>query len=171
MPTSLQACAAELLDSVLLVMQAIRVKMRSRRTPELTIPQFRALIFINRLPGGTLSELAENVGLTNPSMSKMIEGLVVKGLVRRESSARDRRRVKLTLTTRGLGLLKQARQSSQEALARRLGALPIRERQALMKSLRDLARVFSLEEAPPPARGAKPSARPPAPVSSRRSGR
>ncbi|RJX32467.1 MAG: MarR family transcriptional regulator [Desulfarculus sp.] len=171
MPSSLQVCAAELLDSVLLVMQAIRVEMRSRRTPDLTIPQFRALIFINRLPGGTLSELAENVGLTTPSMSKMIEGLVGKGLVRRESCAQDRRRVNLTLTASGRALLEQARGGSQQALAQRLSSLPVQERQSLVQAMRSLARVFSSEEAPPSAREAKRNVRPLKTVSPKRTGR
>lgn len=135
-------CAKELLEAVPLVMQAIRVEMRSRRTPDLTVPQFRTMVFLNKFPGTALSDLAEYVGLSLPSMSKMIDGLVGKGLVSREGCARDRRRIALALTPRGKAILRKARQGTQEALAGRIGALSQPERQDLLHSLKNLRLLF-----------------------------
>ena len=82
-------------------MQMIRSEIRSHRIPGLSIPQFRALVFLNRYAGASLSELADHLDLTLPSMSKLVDGLVSRNLVAREAGKTDRRRVTLKLTKDG----------------------------------------------------------------------
>ena len=52
-----------------------------------------------------MSSVAEHVGLTLPSMSKMIDGLVARRLVERAISTRDRRQVTLALSPLGRATL------------------------------------------------------------------
>jgi DNA-binding MarR family transcriptional regulator len=145
MGDSKQECARELLAVVLMVMQAVRVEMRSRRTPELTVPQFRTLVFLSKFPGAGPSDLAEHIGLSLPSMSKMVDGLVGKGLVARESCTDDRRRVSLTLTPTGRSIYGQASQGTLAALAKKLDALTPQERAELSRSMRTVQRIFTSE--------------------------
>jgi DNA-binding MarR family transcriptional regulator len=136
-------CAREVLEVVPLVMRAIRSEMRSHRTPDLTVPQFRALFYLNRNEGASLSELAEHIGLTLPSMSTMIDGLVVRSLVTRQTHASDRRRVTLTLTARGRTTLQSMRDATQAHLAERLAVLPSSERAAVVQAMQALRPIFT----------------------------
>ncbi len=130
------------MGSVLATMQSIRVEMRSQRTPELTVPQFRTLVFLSKYKGAGLSDLAEHIGLSLPSMSKMIESLVGKGLVSRESCATDRRRVSLTLSPQGEAIYRKASRSALDMLARKLEGLSAQDLEALLPLLRELNSLF-----------------------------
>jgi DNA-binding MarR family transcriptional regulator len=135
-------CARKVLDTVPVVMRAIRAEMRKRRAPGLSVPQFRALIFLNRHKGASLSDVAGHVGLTLPSMSRMIDGLVARKLVARQMDVDDRRRVALTLTALGRGAMRSAYESTQARLAERLAALPAPDRTTILKAMQALASTF-----------------------------
>ena len=113
MTPSSQSCAADLLDVVPLIMRAMREEVRRRRTPELSLPQFRALAFIGRNEGAALSDLASFLGLGLPAASKLVDGFVAGKYVTRETAPGDRRRVRLGLSPSGHAkykvMLRQAR--------------------------------------------------------------
>jgi len=140
-------CARELLEVVPPVMRVIRAEMRSHTAPELSVPQFRVLSYVNRNSGASLSEVADHIGLTRPAMSVLIDGLVNRKLVTRETDPGDRRRLTLTLTRAGQSLYAAARQHTQARLAARLQALPAAERAALVASLEQLRGLFLPVEA------------------------
>jgi DNA-binding MarR family transcriptional regulator len=145
-PFSPDECAHELLEVVPPVMRVIRTEMRRQSTPDLSVPQFRVLSYLNRSAGGSLSEVADHIGLTRPAMSVLIDGLVNRKLVTRETDQDDRRRLMLTLTRAGQSLYNAAREHTQAALAARLQALDPAERQALIGSLEHLRGLFMPEE-------------------------
>ena len=142
MATAPDECARQVLETVPLVMRTIRAEMRSNRVPDLSVPQFRVLIFLNRHEGASLSDVAGHVGLMLPSMSRMVDGLVARNLVRRGTDADDRRRVALTLTTLGRTAMQSTYESTQAHLAKRLATLPRPERTVLLKAMEALASIF-----------------------------
>lgn len=132
-----------MLEVVPLVMRVIRAEMRSRRAADLSVPQFRALAFLSRCEGASLSDVAEHIGLTLPSISKMVDGLVTRGLVARRPSAGDRRRVALALTPQGEAVLEAARRGTQARLAEMLTALTAEERAVIARAMHTLRQVFA----------------------------
>ena len=58
-----ELCAREVMETVPLVMRFIRMEMRSRRAPSLSVPQFRVLTFLSHKPGAPLSSVAEHLGV------------------------------------------------------------------------------------------------------------
>jgi len=136
-------CAQAVLEVVPLVMRTIRTEMRRYRGPELAVPQFRVLAYLNENEGASLSDVAEHLGLRLPSMSTLVDGLVERKLVARRPSAVDRRRITLALTARGRSTLAAAREATQERLAERLEALPAGELESVMGSLRLLRTIFA----------------------------
>ncbi|MCX6094522.1 MAG: MarR family transcriptional regulator [Candidatus Bipolaricaulota bacterium] len=144
--SSPDGCAQAVLDTVPLVMRAVRTEMRSRRGPDLSVPQFRVLVFVRRQPGASLSEVAQQVGMTLPSMSKLVGGLVARGLVSRTPSKTDRRRLVLILTLKGNALVESARRGAQAGLARRLSGLSQEDREAVAQALSALDALFSSGE-------------------------
>ena len=90
--------ARELLEVVPIVMKEIRSEMRSRRTPDLTVPQFRTLAFVDRHKGASLSAVANHMGLTLPSTSRLVDILISRRLLTRGDNPSDRQdAVKLAL--------------------------------------------------------------------------
>ncbi len=127
------------------VMRAIRTEMRRHRTVDLSVPQFRALGYIDRNANASLSDAAEYIGLTLPSMSKMIDGLVARKLVSRQTDPADRRRMILTLTRSGLTALEASRAATRACLAESLAALTEAERATIAKAMEALRPVFVSE--------------------------
>src|SRR3954464_4829934 len=110
---SSEDCAHDVLDSIPSVMKVIRGQMRAHRSG-LTVPQFRTLYFISITQGGSLSAVADFIGLSLPAMSRMVDGLVDKRLVLRRTCDTDRRHVRLALTALGESTLREARGMAQE---------------------------------------------------------
>ena len=129
----------------MLVLRIIRTVVKSRRAPDLSVQQFRSLFFLNLQPNATLSDIAENIGLTLPSMSKMIDNLVARELVTRHMCPTDRRRIRLMLTASGKALIDQALLEVQSALADRLTGLSAAERSAIVQAMQTLRPVVTLE--------------------------
>jgi DNA-binding MarR family transcriptional regulator len=134
--------ARQILEAIPMVMAAIRTEIRSHRGSELSMPQFRVLIFLNRHEGASLSDIAEHLGLTLPSMSKMIDGLVARNMVTRQMDTEDRRRVILAPTDLGRTTMQSAYQATESRLAERLVVLPASERRIIIKAMQILASIF-----------------------------
>src|SRR5512136_2638870 len=122
-PTSAEDCASALLVGVPAVMRFIRGQMRGHRRAHLTVPHFRALVFLSHYDDASLSALAEHVGLSLPAASRMVELLVKRGLMERRPRSGDRRRLALALTARGRTTFSAALRATRAALARRFEAL------------------------------------------------
>lgn len=135
MPTSSAQCAQTVLDVVPAVMRVLRAEMRRHRAPALTVPQFRALVWIEGQPGTSVSQVAEHVGLTRPSASVLVEALVRRRLVTRRPHPTDRRRVTLDLTAGGLAVVQASRERTLAFLAERLGALSDAQRAQVTEAL------------------------------------
>jgi DNA-binding MarR family transcriptional regulator len=136
-------CAREVLDVVPSVMRFIRTEMRSHRALDLTVPQFRSLVIIERAAGTSLTGVAEHLGLTPPSASKLIDGLSNRGMVTRRESLGDRHRVTLEITAEGAQALASARGEAQKSLSRLLGALEGEELSAVIRAMSALRSVFA----------------------------
>jgi MarR family transcriptional regulator for hemolysin len=143
MTTSPDACAQAILEVVPAVMRTIRAELRRHRTADLSVPQFRTLAFIDRKADASLSDVAEHIGLTLPSMSKIVAGLVTRKLVTRQTSPADRRRMILALTTRGQTALQTSREATRACLADDLTALTDRQRETIVQAMEILRPVFS----------------------------
>ncbi len=137
-----KACAGHVLDTVPPIMQFIRGEMRRHRALGISVPQFRVLTFLERRPGGSLSDAAERVGLSLPAMSRLIDGLVDRGLLTREDSATDRRRVSLRITEAGRNVVRTAQEGAQARLADALAALSPKERAQIVEAMEILRPIF-----------------------------
>lgn len=142
MNPSAQACARALLEIAPAIVQAMRVQMRAERLHELSVPQFRTLAFIGRHPNCSLSEAAEFIGMTLPSMSVLVNGLVEEGLVLRQTSLLDRRRVTLNLTETGVGVYAHALEGTLAWLSRQLEPLAEADKQTVLHAMEILRPHF-----------------------------
>lgn len=123
MADTLDACARELLEVMPLVMQDLRRTMRSHSAPDLRVPELRSLAFLRHSPGSNLTDLAEYIGVSLPSMSKLVDALAFRSLIDRQPDPGDRRRVRLFLTEEGTAVLTKAREAVKTAFAAKLARL------------------------------------------------
>lgn len=71
---------------------------------------FDVLVHVAAAPGGqlTMSRLSEQVALTTGGMTRLVDRMVGGGLVVRENSSKDRRRIHVVLTGAGQDVLERA---------------------------------------------------------------
>ncbi len=143
MPVSAEECAHELMEVVPLAMRTIRATVRSHREHSLSVPQQRTLSYLRNHDGASLSDLAEHIGLGLPSMSKLVDGLVTRGLVARREDRADRRRLALSLTGEGHIVLDLSRAAAEAELARTLALLSEAERGTVTEAMGLLRGLFA----------------------------
>lgn len=95
---------------------------------DLTLAQWRALVVISSSKGVRASDVADRIGMTRPSMSRLVRRLERRGVVSVHSDPLDGRAAILRATANGrqmhLATLARRRELMAEALAARAGVLP-----------------------------------------------
>jgi MarR family transcriptional regulator for hemolysin len=81
--------------------------------------------------------------LEPPSASKLVEHLVQRGLVNRETDPDDRRRLRLSLLPRGQRSIDLAYDHTRSFLAEELGGLDADQREALLQAMQILRATFT----------------------------
>lgn len=135
--------AREVLETLPLVLRVIRGEIRRARFPNFSLPQFRTLAFLGRNPGAMLSDVAEHLGLSLPTVSKLVDTLVSSKLVSRKSDPADRRRMILVLTAAGERKYGVALNAATQLLAAKVGALSAEQNGKIVEAMKLLRSVFS----------------------------
>lgn len=104
-------------------------------SPEVTLPQFRALVLLDARGAMTVAELAEQLGVVPSTASRMCDRLVAKKLVRRALDRTNRRRVRLTLSAAGRELIAASTKRRRQQIGRLLKTIPLREQDRLATAL------------------------------------
>ena len=89
---------------------------------DVSLPQYRVLILLELEPDGA-SVVADELAVTRPTVTAIIDGLVARGLVDRSPDATDRRRVRLRMTAEGRAILAKADAAAEGKLHELLGNL------------------------------------------------
>ena len=126
-----------------MVFRVIRAELRKHGAKEMSVPQYRTLAFVYRNEGASLSEVGDHIGLTLPTMSLLVDGLVDRGLVSRRTAPEDRRRMTLTLTEAGRARLESARAATMANLEERLRQLSASDRATITTAMRMLSELFT----------------------------
>lgn len=135
---------AELARQVMeLIPKIMRIVRRELQSPKarLTLPQFRILAELSR-GERFVGKLAERHGISQPAMSKMVDGLVRRGLVRRTPGIEDRRVNQLSLTTKGAALYGSAKARTEAQVAKVFTALRAVDRELVAKGISRLHSIF-----------------------------
>ena len=108
-----------------------------RETDALGVTSHQATLLwlVRSRPGLSLRELAQEEGISAPSLSAHVDRLESLGLIRRVRSTDDRRRVGLELTPEGRATLRRVRARRTTWLANRLDRLSDEDRERLEAAL------------------------------------
>ncbi|MDQ8755734.1 MarR family transcriptional regulator [Sphingosinicella sp. LHD-64] len=107
----------------------------------LSAPRLSALSVVVFAGPLSLGDLAAAEQVRPPTMSRIVDALVGKGLVSRETDPANRRSVRISATGAGRQLLEEGRERRVRALVDRLHALTDYERRALARGTEILERV------------------------------
>jgi DNA-binding MarR family transcriptional regulator len=108
-------------------------------TGALSVVQLRALTVLHRADRLNLAQLAEGLGVTVSTASRLVDRLVTAGLVDRRVAAHTRREIALRLTARGRKTLERYDDLRLSELRRCLGELSDAEQEDAARVLRALA--------------------------------
>ena len=106
---------------------------------DITLPQYRALVVLSTRGPQRAVDLADHLGVTPPTASRMIERLVRKRLARRARSQGDRRTVRVDLTDAGRRVVAQVTERRRAEIERILEEMPTRGRRTVTAALRSFA--------------------------------
>jgi DNA-binding MarR family transcriptional regulator len=109
-------------------------RLRQHSVEDTTPSQLSALTALARDGRLTLSQLAEVERVQPPTITRIVEGLVGRGLVERIPSDSDRRVTYVAATAEGRALIERIRRRRDAYLAQRLGRLAPEERELLAKA-------------------------------------
>jgi len=115
---------------------------------ELDLPsaQLKALVALASGEGVSVTGLARSLSIGEPAASQLVEQLVRRGYARRTPDANDRRKVVVSATPVGAGLVAELLQGRQHHVERWLAALDDAEVDALARGLAALASAAAREE-------------------------
>jgi DNA-binding MarR family transcriptional regulator len=142
----------KILDAVRRLVRLLRLSDRAAQNQlGLSSAQLFVLTEVGRTPEISLKDLAERTRTDQSSVSVVVTRLVEAGLLQRDRSPDDARRLVISLTRAGRAALKRAPRVAQEALIEVLDALPAAERKRFAETF---ARV--VEHLDPGSGGAVP---------------
>ncbi len=112
----------------------------------ITLPQYHLLVsgFADRGRGDAVpvGALAGAAGIAQPTATRMLDSLEREGMVKREASTEDRRRVVVALTNRGRRVVEKKKQLVDAKRAALYRSLPREDRERAADLLRRLAAVI-----------------------------
>jgi DNA-binding MarR family transcriptional regulator len=121
---------------------------REAREVGISPEQVSLLVAIKYAPGIGVRELAAKERVSPPALSNHVDRLERDGLVSRNPSASDRRRVGLALTDEGQRVLRRVRSRRTAWLASRLGGLSPEELDAVEAAVEPLWHLLHEDERP-----------------------
>jgi DNA-binding MarR family transcriptional regulator len=108
----------------------------------LNAPRLSALSVIVFAGPVTLGDLAAAEQVRPPTMTRIVDALVERGLATRNKNAQDGRSTLIAATAEGRKLLMEGRERRVRALATQIAALDLHEREVLEESAEILKRVI-----------------------------
>lgn len=145
-PAAPATAGEAVLDTVPLLLWYVRRHMRRHRKG-LSVPQFRVLNKIQDNPDASLSCVAEHLGASLPTASRIVAILVDRGFLARQESRQDRRQMKLTLTPAGRSIVESARRASVAQIDREFSRISTADRSAVQGAMAILHSFVSAAKA------------------------
>jgi DNA-binding MarR family transcriptional regulator len=132
----------ELIGAILLASRAmvgIAARSLAGNADEVTLPQYRTLVVLTCDGAKRLADLADALGVSPSTATRMCDRLVRKNLVSRTRDDLDRREVKLTITPAGHTVVSDVMERRRTEVENLLRAIPVPLRRQLVSSLTLLA--------------------------------
>lgn len=136
----------ELTDRFINVVEYLNRRMHSGRLDEwhgqdITIPQIKTLVLLEQMEPLRMGVIADRLGITLSAMTSIMDRLVEKNLVERDSDPHDRRVVLCKLTAQGQEETKRFWRVGREKMLKTLGILEDAQLESVVQALELLQRT------------------------------
>ena len=121
------------------VLVAVAARSLSDVAEEVTLTQYRTLVVLASRGPQSLAGLAEAVGVTPATATRMCDRLVRKDLIRRRTERDDRRQLRVALTAKGRSLVDAVTVRRRQEIARIMSEIPAEQQAVLVQALGRLA--------------------------------
>jgi DNA-binding MarR family transcriptional regulator len=121
------------------VLVAVAARSLADVAEEVTLTQYRTLVVLASRGPQNLAGLAEAVGVTPATATRMCDRLVRKDLIRRRTERDDRRHLRVALTAKGRSLVDAVTDRRRREIGRIMGEIPVKEQVVLVQALGRLA--------------------------------
>jgi DNA-binding MarR family transcriptional regulator len=116
-----------------------------------SVVQLRALTVLSELAPASLGQLAEGIGVTPSTTSRLVDRLVSGGFAERRPSPESRRQIELRLTTEGEATLARYDELRLRRLRTALERVPGERRDAVVEALAEFSGAVRPGREPVPA--------------------
>ena len=116
------------------------------KTAKVTAPQLLLMQAIQHQEAAIISELAQTVSLSQATVTSILDRLEQRGLVVRQRSVQDKRKVHIHLTDAGLGILKSAPTALQHQFVEKFAVLHDWEQSMIIASLQRIAHMMDAQD-------------------------
>lgn len=113
---------------------------------KLTAAQFRALQIVGEAGRATPSDIATRMGVSQATITALVDKLVARDMVTRERSERDRRQTNVTITELGQATVDEAPDALQQRYVRKFEALEDWEQAQIIASLERVASMLDAKD-------------------------
>ena len=121
------------------VLVAVAARSLADVAEEVTLTQYRTLVVLASRGPQNLAGLAEAVGVTPATATRMCDRLVRKDLIRRRTERDDRRQLRVALTVKGRSLVDAVTGRRRQEIARIINEIPVEQQAVLVQALGRLA--------------------------------
>lgn len=118
------------------VLVAVAARSLAEHETEVSLQQYRALVVLASRGPVRPVDLADALGIDPSTATRLCDRLVAKRLIARRREVDDRREVQLVLSARGRRLVESVTERRREEIRRILSAVPLGERDDLVRALR-----------------------------------
>ena len=139
------------IDEVLVSLRRVirATDMHSRylsKTTGMTAPQILLMQAIHRLEGATIGELANEISLSQATVTSILDRLEKRHLVYRKRSTEDKRKVHAYLTDTGMDVLRDAPSPLQDQFTSQFSQLQAWEQTMIISALQRVAQMMDAED-------------------------
>lgn len=112
----------------------------------LTAVQFRVLQVVAEKGWSTATEISGRMGVSQATVTSLVDKLVQKGMVMRQRSERDRRQTDILITDQGRATVENAPDPLQQRYVRQFESLPDWEQAMLIAALERVAGMLDASD-------------------------
>lgn len=139
------------MDSLRALVRAVRISTRAvEKAIGISGAQLFVLQQLEEAPARSVNELADRTSTHQSSVSTVVSRLVERGLVKRDPSPEDARRMQISITERGRKLLATAPRTAQSQMQEAMGRMGVERVRVLAEGLDALVRESGFSSGPVP---------------------
>ncbi len=139
MPATTDGDLVAAIEAVSMAIDAVTARSLATISRTVTTAQLRALSALMSPSPHRLADMAEALGVTPSTATRMCDRLVARGLVRRARAGIDRRELDLSLTPAGRELVDAAYAQRSKELSKLLDGVPEADRRTITLTLQHIS--------------------------------